>query len=339
MQAKALVCTQDQRFALLPVSLPDPGPGEVSIRTLFSGVSVGTEFALVRGKLDWGPFPIVTGYMGAGVVETVGEGVAGFREGDVVYYRGSKDMTLDDGSTVSAVAGVHCSRAVTEVGGLHGVAKVPEGVDPAVASTFVLPAVALHGADMSGARVGQVALVHGCGPIGLGVVAMLAQRGCRVVAADLDEGRLAMARSLGAAETLAGGDGLAERTRPLFPAGADGFDLVFECTGRWPCVRPAMELCRLHGTFVWQGNYGAAPYPVEFLVPHMKQLEMKFPCDDGYPPCREAVLRQVAAGLLPWERTITHRVKAADAPAFFDAINRGAVPGLVAAVVDWRGAE
>lgn len=339
MKATALVCTQDQRFALLPVSLPDPGPGEVSIRTLFSGVSVGTEFALVRNKISWGPFPIVTGYMGAGVVERVGEGVSGFAPGDTVYYRGSKNMALDDGTAVSAVSGVHCTHAVTAVGGTHGIAKVPDGVDPAVAATFVMPAVALHGVDKSGARVGQVALVHGCGPIGLGVVAMLAQRGCVVVAADLDASRLAMARSFGAAATLAGGEGLADRARPFFPEGAEGFDLVFECTGLWPCVRPAMELCRVHGTFVWQGNYGAAPYPFEFLVPHNRQLEMKFPCDDGYAPCRAAVLRQIAAGLLPWERAISHRLAAAEAPDFFDRVNRGAVPGLVSAVVDWRAAE
>ncbi len=336
MKATALVCAQDQRFSLLPVTLPAPGPGEVAIRTLFSGVSVGTEFALVRNKISWGPFPICTGYMGVGVVETAGEGAEAFRPGDVVYYRGGKDMELEDGTKVSAVSGVHCSHAVTAVGGLHGVAKVPEGVDPAVASTFVLPAVALHGVDKSCVRMGQAVLVHGCGPIGLGVVAMLAQRGCVVVAADLDEGRLAMARSFGASATLLGGDGLAGRARPFFPAGADGFDAVFECTGLWPCIRPAIELCRLHGTFVWQGNYGAAPYPFEFLVPHGRQLEMKFPCDDGYAPCREAILRQMAAGLLPWDRTITHRVQAADAPVFFDRINRGAVPGLVVAVVDWR---
>ena len=100
-----------------------------------------------------------------------------------------------------------------------------------------------------------------------------------------------------------------------------------------------MELCRVHGTFVWQGNYGAAPYPFEFLVPHNRQLEMKFPCDDGYAPCRAAVLRQIAAGLLPWERAISHRLAAAEAPDFFDRVNRGAVPGLVSAVVDWRAAE
>ena len=336
MNAKALVCTKDQHFSLLPVTLPDPGPGEVAIRTLYSGVSVGTEFALVRNKISWGPYPICTGYMGAGVVESVGEGVEGLAPGDRVYYRGSKPMTLEDGTTVSAVSGVHCSHAVTSVGGTHGVAKIPDGVAADVASVFVLPAVALHGVDKSCVRMGQSVLVHGCGPIGLGVVAMLAQRGCVVVAADLDETRLAMARSFGASATLLGGVGLAERARPFFPEGADGFDAVFECTGHWPCIRPAIELCRLHGTFVWQGNYGAAPYPFEFLVPHGRQLEMKFPCDDGYAPCRAAILRQMAAGLLPWDRTITHRVKAADAPDFFDRINHGQVPGLVVAVVDWN---
>ena len=44
----------------------------------------------------------------------------------------------------------------------------------------------------------------------------------------------------------------------------------------------------------------------------------------------------MAAGLLPWDRTITHRVKAADAPEFFGRVNRGQVPGLVVAVVDWN---
>lgn len=336
MKATALVCSKDRIFSLEPVTLPDPGEGEIAIRTTFSGISVGTEFALVRNKISWGPFPICTGYMGAGVVEAVGAGVTGFQPGDAVYYRGSKNMTLSDGTAVSAVSGVHCSHAVTAVGGTHGVAKIPEGVDPAVASVFVLPAVALHGVDMSGVRMGQTVLVQGCGPIGLGVVAMLAQRGCRVIATDLDENRLAMARSLGAYGTLLGGEGFADRAKAFFPEGADGFDAVFESTGHWPCVKQAIELCRKYGTFVWQGNYGAAPYPFEFLVPHGLQLQMKFPCDDGYAPCREAVLRQMAAGLLPWGRTITHRVKAADAPEFFTKIDQSGVPGLVVGVVDWN---
>ena len=336
MQAKAVVCTADRHFSLRDVTLPAPGKGEIAIRTLRSGVSVGTEFALVRGKISWGPFPICTGYMGVGVVEALGPDVDGFAPGDKVYYRGNRNMTLPDGSQVSAVSGVHCSHAVSPIGGTHGAAKLPDGVELDAASLFVMPAVGLHGVDKSEVKAGETVLVHGCGPIGLGVVAMLTQRGCRVVAADLDDFRLAAARSFGAFATVKGGEGFSERAATLFPAGADGFDAVFECTGIPSLVLPCIRLCRLHGTFVWQGNYGAAPFDFFFLESHNRQLTMRFPCDDGYAPCREAVLRQMASGLLPWGRTVTHRLNAGEAPEFFSAIDKGEVKNLIAAVVDWE---
>ena len=335
MNAKALVCTADRQFSLRDVALPAPGNGEIAIRTLRSGVSVGTEFALIRGKISWGPFPLCTGYMGVGIVEKLGPDVEGFAPGDKVYFRGSRNMALPDGTKVSAVSGVHCSHAVSPVGGTHGAAKLPDGIDFDAASLFVLPAVGLHGVDKSEAKSGETVLVHGCGPIGLGVVAMLVQRGCRVVAVDLDGFRLDAALAFGAFAAIRGGDGLAERASKFYPAGADGFDKVFECTGISSLVLPCIRLCRLHGSFIWQGNYGAAPFDFFFLEPHARQLTMRFPCDDGYAPCREAVMRQIASGLLPWGRTVTHRLKAADAPEFFKAVDNGAVKDLLAAVVDW----
>lgn len=336
IQATAVVCTADRQISMRDVSLPAPGEGEIAIKALRSGVSVGTEFALMRGKISWGPFPICTGYMGVGVVEALGAGVDGFAPGDRVYYRGSRNMALPDGSAVSAVSGVHCSHAVSPVGGTHGAAKLPEGVDLDAASLFVMPAVGLHGVDKSEARAGETVLVHGCGPIGLGVVAMLVQRGCRVVAADIDGFRLDAGRAFGAFAAIKGGDGLAGRASVFFPAGADGFDAVFECTGIPSLVLPCIRLCRLHGSFVWQGNYGAAPFDFFFLESHNRQLTMRFPCDDGYAPCREAVLRQMASGILPWGKTVTHRVKAAEAAEFFTAVDRGQIKNLIAAVVDWE---
>ena len=80
--AQALITDQDQHFSLQEVSLPDPAPDQVAIRTHYSGVSIGTEFALIRGKLSWGPYPLCTGYQGTGVIEAVGEGVTHLRPGD-----------------------------------------------------------------------------------------------------------------------------------------------------------------------------------------------------------------------------------------------------------------
>ena len=57
MQAKALICDENQNFSIETVTLKDLKPGEVLVRNVFSGVSIGTEFALIRNKISWGPFP------------------------------------------------------------------------------------------------------------------------------------------------------------------------------------------------------------------------------------------------------------------------------------------
>jgi threonine dehydrogenase-like Zn-dependent dehydrogenase len=118
----------------------------------------------------------------------------------------------------------------------------------------------------------------------------------------------------------------------LKPGGADA---VFECTGLPAQIVPTMELCRIHGTFVYQGNYGAAPYPTQFLPAHNRQLTCHYPCDDGGPDCRAAVLRLMGSKALPWSEVITHEIAAADSAAFYTQINQGAANGLVAGVINW----
>ena len=69
MRATALICDEKQRFHQADVNLADPAPDTVVIRALYTGVSIGTEFALIRNKLSWGPYPLCTGYQGVGVIE------------------------------------------------------------------------------------------------------------------------------------------------------------------------------------------------------------------------------------------------------------------------------
>ena len=64
MEAKALICEEDGNFSCADVTLPEPGPEHVVVRTLYSGVSIGTEFALIHNKLSWGPYPLCPGYQG-----------------------------------------------------------------------------------------------------------------------------------------------------------------------------------------------------------------------------------------------------------------------------------
>jgi threonine dehydrogenase-like Zn-dependent dehydrogenase len=264
----------------------------------------------------------------------VGAEVQGLAVGDEVYYRGNDAMALADGTAVSCVSGAHCSHVVTRPHTTHGVAKVVPGAALDVAALFVMPAVGLYGVDMANPRMGDTVVVHGVGQIGLGVVAACAHRGCTVIAVDLLERRLDIARQLGADHCVNGRDqDVAAAVKDLAPEGAD---VVFECTGLPRCIDPAIALCRTFGKFVWQGNYGAAPLSMHFLPPHGRRLQMFFPCDDGLQPCRRAVVKNMAMGALRWQECITHRLAAAEAPALFGQINEGAVSDIVGAVIHWR---
>ncbi len=335
MQAKALVCDENQNFSYADVTLPDPGPEHILIRSLYSGVSIGTEFALIRNKIPtWGEYPLCTGYQGVGVVECAGDKVDAFKSGDKVYYRDNREgMRLPDGRQVSAASGVHCSAALVSPGTTHGLELLPDDVPADAASLFVMPAVGLNGVDMANPRMGDVVAVYGAGLVGLGVMAACSHRGCVVVAIDLAQNRLEVAQKLGADYLINGStQNVVEELQKIAP---DGADVVFESTGIPACVDPAIELCRRYGKFILQGHYGTDPLSYQFAPPHGKRLTMFYPCDDGFAPCRRAVLKNMATGVLPWHHTITHRVDAEDSPALYDAINKDNAKDVVGAVIRW----
>lgn len=333
MKAKALICSEKQEFTIEDVLLPAPARDQIVVRTHYTGISIGTEFALIQRKLNWGTYPLCTGYMGAGVVESVGDDVTDIEVGDEVYVRRNDGMKLADGTAVSCVSGVHCSHILTKTGGTHGAARLILGVDMDVACMFVIPAVGFYGVSMANPNIGDKVVVFGTGQIGIAVVAACALRGCEIIAVDINQKRLRVARQMGADYIVNSAEQDLEReVRKIAP---DGADVVFECTGLPQCVDPAIALCRKHGSFVWEGNYGAAPISMHFLPAHTRQLRMFFPCDDGYAPSRRAVIRNMASGALKWRYCITHRIPFADAPAMFQRINKGKADDVLGVVIDW----
>ena len=322
MKAKALITSAHQKFSLESVELPDPQDNEVLVKTAYSGVSVGTEFALIRNKINWGPYPLITGYMSTGEVESVGSTVTEVKPGDKVFLRMSKARAKrSDGSECSPVAGLHCSHAISEVGGTHGLWKLPENCDLETSSMFVMPAVGYKSVDTSAPQMGETVAVLGCGLIGLGVIAAASMRGCRVIAIDVDPAQLSLAKRFGADITIdSKQQSMSEVIKSYCP---DGADLVYESTGIPALIQPAIELCRVDGKFIWQGNYGDAPLDFSFIPAHTRRLQMFFPCDDGYLPSRLTVLKHMASGILPWQDTVTHRISAEEAPEVYRSILDG----------------
>jgi 2-desacetyl-2-hydroxyethyl bacteriochlorophyllide A dehydrogenase len=331
MEAQALICNAEQKFSLETFPIPAPEATQLLVRNLYSGVSVGTEFAVIRHKLDWGPFPVCTGYQAVGLVEAAGSQVKRFQVGDRVYYR-KNEMPMRLGSErINTCSGTHASHALMDEAA--EVEKLPPGVDPATGSMFVMPSVGFNAVNMAGVQMGDVVAFHGVGLIGLGALVAARLRGAIPVAIDLDDKRLALAKEMGAEYTIhSGQEDVKARMEEIKPGGAD---VVFEGTGIPACLDMAFSLCRLHGKFIFLGNYGNAPISFHFLVPHVKQLTAFFPCNDGLKPSREAVLRNVATGAIPWGKTISHVVPYQNSPALYTDINRNCIGDLIGAVIQW----
>ena len=335
MKECALIAWEDQHFSLEEVDLPDPGPKQIRIKTHHSGVSIGTEFAYITGKMEGMSYPMCTGYQATGIVEAVGTDIKNFKEGDAVYFRRGEGIKLSDGTVVASMSGTHASAAVLEPNTTHGAYHMILGADMETASLYVMPAVALNGVDMANPRMGETVVVYGCGLIGLGVVASLVHRGCVVVAVDMLSARLKVAGELGADYLIdASKEDEKEKVLKLVPGGAD---FVFECTGNPACIEPSIELCRKYGSYVWQGYYGTAPFSMHFSPPQSRRLTMYFPCDDGLEPCRHAVIKNMALGTLKWEKCITHPVPYSKAADIFTRIGKKD-KDIVGVTINWQEA-
>jgi S-(hydroxymethyl)glutathione dehydrogenase/alcohol dehydrogenase len=102
------------------------------------------------------------------------------------------------------------------------------------------------GAAMKTAKVeaGSTCVVFGCGMVGLGAVAGCRLQGAeRIVAVDLSEGRLELARGQGATDVVTGGPDVVERVLEL--TGGFGADFTFEATGNVAVMRQAVEAARM----------------------------------------------------------------------------------------------
>jgi alcohol dehydrogenase len=150
-----------RKLSLDTLPLVLPGPGDVRIRlhaASLNPIDYKLLHGALRGVLPWS-FPATIGFDGAGVIDAVGEGVAGFAIGDRVFVRASRE-------TIGTFA-------QTTVQPARFVAPMPAGLDFAGAAS--LPLVALTTVqglvDRAQARAGQRILIH-AGSGGLGTFAI-----------------------------------------------------------------------------------------------------------------------------------------------------------------------
>ena len=278
-KAKAVVCRQNNAPVVVEqIEVESPHRGEVMVKLSACGVC-HSDLSAVNGTIGM-PLPLVLGHEGAGTEAEVGEGVTEFAVGDPVISSfvnmcgkcrycvtgrphlcdvGAKAFAaLPDGSlrtrdakgaalNIFSACGVMAEYATMHV---DNVVKIAPGVPFAQAALISCGVMTGVGAVFNTAKVepGSSVLVIGAGGVGLNVIQGCAIAGAGIiVAVDLADNKLELAKQFGATHTLNAGreENLVKAVKKL---SGGGVDYSFECIGLGKMVEQAFRALRKGGT-------------------------------------------------------------------------------------------
>ncbi|MGX7829303.1 alcohol dehydrogenase catalytic domain-containing protein [Actinokineospora sp. 24-640] len=285
MVRAAVLSEQGKPLEVTDIVLGEPGPGRVRVAIAAAGVC-HSDLSLANGTLRQ-PVPAVLGHEGAGVVESVGEGVTSLVPGDHVLLNWSppcrecwfcqagephlceradfadvSHATLPDGAALypGLGAGAFAEATIVPEG---GAVKIPKDVPLAEAAVLGCAVLTGAGAVFNTAKVaaGQSVAVVGLGGVGLSVLQAARIAGADpIIALDVrDKADLAMAH--GATHFVVSDDKAAKAVRKL--TGGRGADVAVECVGHPAAIRTAWSSSRRGGHVVVVG-VGSVKAKVDF---------------------------------------------------------------------------
>ncbi len=324
MRTQAIVIVEPFKVELQTVEIPEPAPHEIVARTLFSGISVGTERHYITGvyadmgKAVTSHYPFVSGYQRCAVVERVGPEVDDLSEGDLVIMGRSRlSNNLFKGGAGHVGIGVYDAKQTY---------KLPSNADPESASLWVMAGVGLHGARMTSIQRGETVAVIGLGMIGQMAAQAARQRGARVIASDRDSRRAALGR-VSADEVFQGtSEEFADHVLAKYP---DGVDVVADTGAKVQVWETCQRMTRREGRVNFQGYYPGA-FTIDSYNAHVRRMQVFFP--SGYDDPRGIASALPAFAIEP---LITHRFAVRDAALAYDLVIRSPKE-IVGAVIDWR---
>ena len=345
-QTSALVRISGPRQAQLVATAPLAcGPDQVRLRTLYSGISAGTELTTYLGTnpylhRHWDadsrlftdgpvttPYPVSGfGYEEVGEIVEVGADVADLRHGQRIW-------------------GIWGHRADGLLPAATAAEQTLPDQTPAAAGVFArVGAVALNAVVEADIHVGETVAIFGQGVIGLLATALAKLNGASVIAVDARAERLHFARTFGADHLVdATAASAAEVARTV--TGGRGADVCIEVSGSYPALHEAIRACAYSSRVVASGFYqgGAAPLTLgeEF---HHNRIELVSSQISGPPPryahrwSRERLhrgfMQLVSDGRLDPLPLITHTLPARQVADAFEALAAGK-PDTLQVVLDF----
>lgn len=306
---KALLLTAPSKLELVDHPAPTPAADEVLLRVRACGIC-GSDIHGWDGSSGRRNPPLIMGHEAAGEVVAAGPRVTAWRPGDRVTF----DSTISCGSCRYCQAGqvnLCENRRVIGVAPAeykqHGafaeflaiperiLYRIPEALPFEEAAMVEPVSIAVHAVQRTKIAAGATAVVVGSGMIGLLVIQALRWAGAgHIIAVDLADNRLELAKQLGATHTLNPGkcDVAAEIGRLTNGLGAE---VSFEVVGFTPTLNLALGVLKRGGGCVMVGNLSpqTQDFPLQAVV--TKELTITGSCASAgeYPLCLDLIARGI----------------------------------------------
>ncbi len=331
---KALLLSEYKKLSIVDMPTPEIGDEDALVRVRACGIC-GSDIHGYDGSTGRRIPPLVMGHEAAGVIERIGRDVQGFKAGDRVTFDStvscgkcefcrSGRINLCDNRTVLGVSCGDYRRhgAFAEYVSVPGriLYKLPDALPFERAALIEAVSIAVHAVGRHVPKPDDAVVVVGSGMIGVLVIQVLKDKGCRnIIAVDLDGEKLTLARRMGAAHVLNPKEvDVPAALRDL--TGGKGADASFEVVGHTETVLTAIRSVRKGGTVVLIGNLSPkVELPLQEVV--SRELSVLGSCASSgeIPECIDLLAR----GAVDVDPLISLKAPLDEGPALFARLYGG----------------
>jgi 2-desacetyl-2-hydroxyethyl bacteriochlorophyllide A dehydrogenase len=308
---KAIQILSQGAVALIDKAKPDCGKDEILVRIKYVGFC-GSDLNTFKGLNPMVKLPVIPGHEIGGIIEAAGEGVpSSFRPG--------QNCTVNPYTSCG-----HCSSCrnnrpnacrynqtfgVQRDGAMSEYISVPwqkviadASISPRDFALVEPMSVGFHAVSRAEVTDLDTVMVIGCGMIGVGAIVRAALRGSKVIAVDLDDEKLALAKKLGAAFVINSREEDVHARLEEITSG-NGPDVVIEAVGAPPTYRMAVDEVAFTGRVVCIG-YAKTEIAFETKYFVMKEMDIRG-SRNAMPEDFRAVMEYLKRGTCPVDALIS----------------------------------
>lgn len=316
---ESVVITKPKEIVVLEKDVPEPGPGEVLIQVMASGIC-GTDVHIYRGEY-LGDYPVIPGHEFSGVIASTGNEVTRFHAGDLVAVE--PNIACDNCSHCLNNRQNFCLNwqaiGVTLPGGMEQYVTAPEkavfgiGDLPFEQAAFMEPlSCVVHGIERANIKLGDKVAILGAGPIGDLILQVARLQGAEpITMLENNPGREELAKQLGA-------DQVVNRMENLK---ANTYDVVIDATGVIQVMNRAIDFARHGGTVLL---FGVPPSGAIMEFEAFKIFRKGLTLLSSYTSVRNSfqAVSLLQSGQVQVKSLISHRLALKELPMALEMIER-----------------